>query len=43
MVTHNSNEFSNPDEFLPERWFDKQNHHTYSYTPFLAGPRNCIG
>ena len=43
MVTHNSNDFTDPDVFIPERWLETLNHATYSYTPFSAGPRNCIG
>ena len=42
-VTHNTENFVDPDLFIPERWLKKQEYHTYSYTPFLAGPRNCIG
>jgi len=42
--------FSQPREFLPERWlnnsgFDQDGfkNEPYSYIPFSAGPRNCVG
>nr|XP_061813979.1 25-hydroxyvitamin D-1 alpha hydroxylase, mitochondrial isoform X1 [Nerophis lumbriciformis] len=36
--------FPNPNEFLPNRWLNKdQTHHPYASVPFGVGKRSCIG
>lgn len=36
--------FTNPDEFQPHRWLNKdQTHHPYASVPFGVGKRSCIG
>lgn len=40
--------FTRPEEFLPERWFDDASaefarDRREIYQPFSVGPRNCIG
>lgn len=40
----NSKHFDEPDKFYPERWANnKVQSDAYAFTPFWAGPRNCIG
>ncbi|KAF8459864.1 cytochrome P450, partial [Kalaharituber pfeilii] len=44
-VTHNPDNFQDPDEFIPERWLPecKFNDKKDASQPFLLGPRTCIG
>ncbi|XP_075156364.1 putative cytochrome P450 4d14 [Haematobia irritans] len=45
-IGRNPDIFKNPNDFLPERFYHKNldsNHNPFAYTPFSAGPRNCIG
>lgn len=46
MLHRDERYFPNPDEFVPERFASsnlRANLPTYSYIPFSAGPRICIG
>ena len=42
---HNPANFKNPDEFIPERWYDPAyaTDHKLASRPFSLGPRGCIG
>jgi cytochrome P450 len=38
--------WSNPDDFIPERWLNKEEcnaRHKFCFIPFSAGGRNCVG
>jgi cytochrome P450 len=35
--------YDRPDEFRPERWLDDEPRQPFTYMPFGAGPRVCIG
>ncbi|XP_075739416.1 cytochrome P450 4V2 [Rhipicephalus microplus] len=41
----NPDQFDKPEEYIPERFMSEENsrRHPYSYLPFSAGPKNCIG
>ena len=44
-IHRDPNNYPNPDEFDPERFSDKNKSKIkpYTYLPFGAGPRSCLG
>lgn len=46
LLTYNPKYFPEPMEFRPDRFLDNETADQsvfFTYTPFSAGPRNCIG
>nr|XP_014280689.2 cytochrome P450 4C1-like [Halyomorpha halys] len=42
-VHRSKKHWDNPNEFIPERFTPGIERHPFSFIPFSAGPRNCIG
>lgn len=42
-VHWNEKNYTNAREFHPERFLNDDKRHAFSFIPFGAGPRNCIG
>eukprot|EP01125_Pyxidicula_operculata_P013786 TRINITY_DN4572_c0_g1_i1.p1 TRINITY_DN4572_c0_g1~~TRINITY_DN4572_c0_g1_i1.p1 ORF type:complete len:484 (-),score=84.08 TRINITY_DN4572_c0_g1_i1:147-1598(-) len=40
---HDPNIWKDPEMFIPERWENPDSKNNFVWTPFSAGPRNCIG
>ena len=43
LIHRNEKYWRNPDVFDPERWSGSLNLKPYTYLPYLAGPRGCLG
>jgi len=44
LLHRNIKYWNNPDEYIPERWEDKDIlKHTFQYIPFYGGPMVCLG
>jgi hypothetical protein len=48
VAFHSPRNFTDPDEFIPERWIEGKNERfvndkVQAFQPFSLGPRNCIG
>ena len=43
LIHHNEDVWKDPDVLDPERWSGGFNPEPYTYMPFLAGPRGCLG
>ncbi|KAL5269158.1 hypothetical protein ACHWQZ_G002847 [Mnemiopsis leidyi] len=43
LIHHNEQTWRDPKKFDPERWSNGFQPEPYTYMPFLAGPRGCLG
>ena len=46
LLHRHSDHWTNPDDFCPERWLNKDDcasRHPFCYLPFSGGGRNCVG